>query len=668
MKNTRLMTGIGSALVVLLVVVFFGWFWSLGTVHAGPPPVIQLEVVKPGVEWRRATEEQWTALTESVVILPGDRVRTSADGEARVLWGDRGYTRVDSASEIVIEETPLDGTLTPGASISVRVESGRVWSRMLKLLDLDSSMEVKTSDVVATVRGTTFGIIKREESEVAVAESVVEVAAPDFSASTMVRDNQWGKFGQGAVMREMRDLRPDDTWAQGHMRKDKEDDVKVFGAMREYMNERGSMPVAPRFLVEASERLHLRTASAEAAPKLAALYAERRMARAMEAKQEGDWKAVAEYAKQAGPAKGALLGRMHVMVALQARQNGIAGLSRERGLRRELSDAKESARAYLDALGIDERIDDAILREEDRTPERLAPIREDLEIFETRITNIEASEDERAGLTKKAEAMRKRLEYALALSQGTPAPLPEDLPAEPPQQGTQIPDPVKRPTPVIKPPTTNPTPTSQPTTPSVYNRLSLLASPSILELGQAARLTLFGITADGRSEDITSRASFISANGTVSGNMFTPNKTGTAVVNATYTDSMGARIASASVTVNPRKAQTAALTGLSISFTGATTLPCNGRSPFKVMATYSDGRTQDVTMLSRFSVSDSKILFVSDGVAQTFCAAQKTSATLTATYTENQVVKSASAVITLDPEPPPSTGGTRGGTRAPYIY
>lgn len=665
MKNTRLLTGLGSAFVVLLVLVFFGWFWSLGIVHAGPPPAIQVEVVKPTVEWRHASEDQWTALTGGAVVLPGDRIRTGPEGEARIVWGDRGYTRLDAGTEVVVEETPLDGALTPGASIGIRVESGRTWSRMLKLLDLDSSMEVKTSDVVATVRGTTFGVIKNDESEVAVAESVVEVSAPDLSASTLVRDNQWGRFGAGAVVRELRELRPDDVWAQGHIKRDKEDDVKFFGALREYMNERAAEVAAPRFLVDASERLHLRVSSGDQAPKLASLYAERRLARAITQKQEGDWNAFAEYSKLAGPMKGSLLGRVHLAVALQSRQNGIVGLTRELSLRRELSDSTEVARAYLDALVIDERIDDAILREQDRTPERLMPIREDLEVFETRLTNIEATIEERTGLTKKAQALRKRLEYALALSQAVPPPVPE-TPAADILQGSQIREAVTPKPSVIKPPT-QPAPTTPPAD-AVYNRLTLLASPSMIDLGQTVRLTLFGITTDGRSDDITSRATFVSANGTVSGTLFKPTKTGTAVVNAMYTDSSGTRIASASVTVNVPKIQAATLTGLAISFTGPTTLPCSGRSPFKVIATYADGRTQDVTMLSRFTVSDPKIIFASDGVVQTFCAATKTTATLTASYTENQVTKTASAVITLDPDPRPSTSGGSGGTRYPYLY
>ncbi|MCK9361541.1 FecR family protein [Patescibacteria group bacterium] len=669
MNQKRLLSSLAGALVVLLAVVFFGWFWSLGSVHAGPPPAIQVEVVKPSVEWRHPTEEKWTVLTDPAVVLPGDRVRTGAEGEARIIWGDRGYTRIDPNSEIVIEETPLDGTLTPGASISVRVESGRVWSRMLKLLDLDSSMEVKTSDVVATVRGTTFGIVKEGESEIAVAESVVEVASADGRMSTLVRDNQWGRFGSGAVMREMRDLRADDLWAQGNMRKDKEDDEKVFGAMREFMMQRSKeMAAAPRFLVDASERLHLRVASAGHTPALAALYAERRLAGALMEKKDQDWKAFAEYAKQAGPMRGALLGRVHLAVALNARREGITGLSRERGMRRELADPTEAGRGYLDALGIDERIDDAILREQDRSPERLQSISEDLDIFDARIQNMEADASRKTGLNRKAEAMRKRLDYAIALAQNAPLPPPTPEPAPEILQGAQIPDPTKPKPPVIKPPTT---PTTQPTA-AVYQRLVLLASPSIVELGQTVRLTLFGVTAEGQSDDLTSRAAFStgsSADGSFSGNYFRPAKLGTVKVNAAYTDQNGTRATGVSITVNPASAPaTTGLQRISIAFTGPTTLPCNGRSPFKVIATYADGKTQDVTMLSKFTVSDSKIIFVSDGVVTTFCVAQATTATMGASYTEGSVTKTASAVITLDPEPPPATSGGGGGTRYPYLY
>lgn len=670
MQNRRIVFMAFAVLLLIGAGGFGGWFWSLGSAQAGELLAVSIEVVRPPVDILRTGEETWFDATGATPLLPGDRIRTGEDGEARIIWGDRGYTRIDPSSELVVERAPLDGSLAPGAEIRLRVERGRVWSRLLKLLDLDASMQVRTSDVVATVRGTTFGVIRDADgTQAAVSESVIEVAG-DVS-STLLRDNQWGLFLTGGVPVEIRDLRPDDAWAQRHIGLDRIDDERFSEYLRQASERSASrMPRAGAFWIDAAEGFRLRVASRVTAPRLAEAYAERRLARAWTFGDARDWNAFVRYADMAGEGKGRLLGALHARVASRARETGIDALAFERDVRRALAHPSDAARAYLDAVVLDEQIDDAMLRTGSRAPASLARIGATIDLFEARIDVLRADESEKDGLRKKTEALRKRLAHAMSL----PAPSPEESPSAEPMpellQGGQIPDPAKPPAQVLKPAEDASAPSPTPES-VVYARFTLLASPSIADVGVPVRLSLYGITSEGRADDLTPSATFFSSrsgDGSVSGNLFTPAFAGTITLTGTYADRDGLKSASAVITVRTSTPQDAGLQSVRLSFTGPTTLPCSGRSSFKVFATYGDGKTQDVTMLARLTISDSKLIYANnDGTLMTFCAAETSTATLTADYTEGQVTRSGSAQVTVEPEPPPTTGGQDGG-RYPYIY
>src|SRR5690242_16501866 len=176
-KSTRIAWGVALAVLVALIALFVLWFWSLGEAHAGQPPAIRIEAVKQPVEWHHAGETAWNTLSASVDAEAGDTIRTGDGGEARIVWGDRGTTRLDAGSVLTLETMPKDGSLDPGANIKLKLEGGRVWSRLIKLLDLGSSMQVESSAVVATVRGTSFGAAAAADgAQFAVTQSVVDVA------------------------------------------------------------------------------------------------------------------------------------------------------------------------------------------------------------------------------------------------------------------------------------------------------------------------------------------------------------------------------------------------------------------------------------------------------------------------------------------------------------
>jgi hypothetical protein len=640
MKNKRLGWGIAAGVAIILLVLFAVWFWSLGTAHAGQPPAIRIESVKQPVEWHHADETIWSTLADGVDAQAGDTVRTGEGGEARIVWGDRGTTRVDGGSELTLETIPANGSLDPGAQIKMKLEGGRIWSRVIKLLDLGSSMQVDSSAVVATVRGTSFGAaVVPEGAEFAVTESVVDVAGAS-GTRTLLRDNQWGDFDKGGSPRIVRALLPTDEWAARNREQDAREERDELSIWRKRLEERASsLKNAPAFLLDASESFHLALASGDQKQELATAYAERRLALLSTENRPQDASRFRGYVTLAGLSRGRLLGEWHGLATLRGR-TGEGDVAAARIWRTELAPASIPDRAYLDAVAIDDRIDDVLAAPGTRDQAVIKGIRSDIDTFENKIDALDASPDEKGGLHRKAEALRVRIDGVgdAPIVEAPPIPAPEI----PPTPGTQLPDTVKRPPALLKPaPTTTPTSAS-------YVRYQLLASPSSVTIGQTVNLTMFGITSAGQADDVTSRTSFNAASGAFSGNTFIPSVAGTITLNGMVD---GKTVSTAITVSKTAPVTTTGLQGISLQFTGPTVMACSAYSAFKVIASYADGKTADVTMLSKLSVTDPKVIYVNVGSLMSFCTVDVATADVVASYTENQVTKGASQTITVARDP-----------------
>jgi hypothetical protein len=116
-------------------------------------------------------------LTPFMTLLVDDRIETGTDGKAEIAWTGYGRTLIAPNTKLTI--TAADhGSNDDGIGARLKLEAGRVWTRLERLLGSGSSFEVKASNVVATVRGTSFGVGMDlpGKVEVKVAESNVSVA------------------------------------------------------------------------------------------------------------------------------------------------------------------------------------------------------------------------------------------------------------------------------------------------------------------------------------------------------------------------------------------------------------------------------------------------------------------------------------------------------------
>ena len=105
-------------------------------------------------------------LTGSRKVSPGTNVKTNSSGRAVIEASSAHTTIVDYNSQVVIADDSKDKNET-----KIALLSGAVWARLEKVFDKGEYYEIKTSNAVATVRGTSFGVWYSNHSTTAVVTS-----------------------------------------------------------------------------------------------------------------------------------------------------------------------------------------------------------------------------------------------------------------------------------------------------------------------------------------------------------------------------------------------------------------------------------------------------------------------------------------------------------------
>lgn len=119
--------------------------------------------------------DQQTKGMNEMELYAGDEVQV-ASGEARLLYPDTGMTVLLAGTKILL--VPKGDPKNGGLGLDIWLEAGKVWTRLERLLGSDESFSVTGSNVVATVRGTAFGMaLENGLVDVEVAHSQVKVTS-----------------------------------------------------------------------------------------------------------------------------------------------------------------------------------------------------------------------------------------------------------------------------------------------------------------------------------------------------------------------------------------------------------------------------------------------------------------------------------------------------------
>lgn len=682
---------IGSALAVIFLAGVGGAIWSLGSVPAEVKRGVTLTVERPQVEVRKGGQGEWHEVTSETSLEESDEVRTGTNGRAIIRFFENGETRLRESSSVKIEQAYAEAGQGSSLSVSVGLLGGRVWSRVLRLFDLDSSFSVRTDTVVATVRGTAFDVgLDASGTTMWVADSAVQMEidpritnkplsstnglmVPEgFTANVSLQ----GKTGE---VQPMTDTDTATDWFRRNVVADTafEKDVREMIAAR--FERAGAVHPDSAFdsFVRFSERLHLAFADSEA-PDLYATYLGRRLyaiktlidggksGLGLQAFMglENDVKKILKTpeGKTYLPPMRATLADMMVLLSDIGPSSPLYRLrQRLEDLNQLIAGEDRAAQLYARLLAIDSRLSvtsqliSANALEEagislegarqgignaERDLGQISPAMKEARVLLLR--------DKLDALKVREGVMVLRLQTALA-----PVTSPEDPHGADGSVTSTTGTLETGPVPQIEnpvPTTTPPTPTSSREPPvltqSPLTSLTLAAQPNPVIVGSMAQLRVTGTRADGSTEDLTSRASFLLSNslGTLNGPTYTATQSGSVVVQASVVE-YGLTV-QAQTTLQVTDA--VVLSKIDVVPQGSTTVSPGQTVPVVVTATYTNGFTAIVTSQATWVTSDANIGSVTNGIFTAWVNGQG-SVTITASYTEGGITKTANLPFTVTP-------------------
>jgi hypothetical protein len=645
------------------------WVWMLGAPPEEKGSAVRVTAVQGTAEQKAPSAAEWLPLASGVTLPEGTSVRTGEGSRVTLAFGDQAESRIAANSEVVVTQATFDGDGQADAKVTVTVQKGRVWSRVLRLFDLDSGFTVKTNDVVATVRGTAFDVEKRVESDDSVlwvSQSAVEAGdekafSADAAPDRLVSEGYMRAFKKGVP--QPKQPIPTDSFQGAWVKDMRALDAEFLAKSVRAPASGGTGMMAS--LTRWSQSMRMPFMKGQAKKD------------AMQKLMQDEWLATRDQAEQGnvGEATQAFSKTMEKAKAMVAdKDQGTERMVRRALFRAWLSfddvgpndapyrlkqkmedamgeqlaeDPTESA--YFRLMVLDARVDEAIAALDRK---ELDTAQKTIELVQQGLVNVERDVKGMKDLTvahrralmakdlaihvrlealqeRKRAAMEKPVEPApvlevapsstapIAPTSTTPSKPADKKPATPPAPvTTQTPTPAPTPTP----------PPSQPTA-KACTGLKLSVQPATLEVKQTAALSAYATYDDGTGEDVTRLAAYrlLSGAGTLAGSVFTATAAGTAQIEASMKCPANTVSASASVTVSAP-----AVTPTRFSM-GAQppTIGLGGTVTLTAAMQYSDNSSKTVTANTSFTSSDPNMGSVQGNV---FTAGRKSGTVIVNAY------------------------------------
>ena len=170
----------------LLLTVVFGLLGT-GILVAG----ISAHVVAQSgtIEVRRAGRNDWQPLPNGDVarVKVGDALRTGSDGTVTLHWADGTTLKVAPDSLLTVRKYQLEAKEPVQVSV-LKLDLGKVWTRVSHELTGDSRFEIETPSAVAAVTGTIFSVTASAEgTSVEVYDGSVDLTA-DGQTKSVAKD------------------------------------------------------------------------------------------------------------------------------------------------------------------------------------------------------------------------------------------------------------------------------------------------------------------------------------------------------------------------------------------------------------------------------------------------------------------------------------------------
>lgn len=660
---------------VILLVIFGLWFWSLSALNRVEDSKGFLVLEKGMVFITSKDSGLEQQASSGLELKEGDTLRTAKDSSASVMVFGRAVMRLDEETTVVIEQADLRGV---SLNYKWRLSGGRVWNRVIRLLDLESSYQGQTDSVVATVRGTAYALLNREDKgELLVEHGSVLIDSNNGNfRSDLKIDGDWVSFQPDGRIFETGEAASstwrDDAWRdlnKGH------DTNFVESATRALLVasgvQSGHKPDQWLYGLSGwSEKLRIWMAGKKAV-ELQARYAGRKVAYAhdlivrgksglafhvlSEAEKEitnsMQGRHVSEYIEEIRPIIGNLL-----LAVSQVHPDDILYRFKIRleDLYVKVWEGEPAQVFYARSLAVDARLDEASGM--DCQAQSLERLRETINAVEQ---GLAREENDFAGLrttinpqyqslleekikshSLRLDRMRRKLDecqkpLAPVIDEVQSATSTESLLDESGQASSTQRNNADESS-GVNPPADGENKDQPPVTAQELDleKIEILAQPNPVNVGESARLSVRGFKRDGSSLDVTGLAGLkvIGNLGSLSGSSFTSNTPGSVIIEATVNDGLKILTSRVSVTV----IQTVELSRISISPAGGDLATGQSRI-LSVTAHYSNGFSSNVTAAARWSLSNNLVSLAGSTIT---AGLDRTGVvTVTAEYSENGIIK-----------------------------
>jgi hypothetical protein len=151
-------------------------------IHASANEVLTTAV--EGTAQAFTTGKKPIPLKKGSRLMQNQEVRVGEKSRVELLFPDGTVMRLAEKSRVNLGKITFDRK-TEGKNVNVNLGSGKLWAKVKKLVTPDSSVEVRTANAVAGVRGTVYRVNVNEDRSalVKVYDGSVYVANPPIDTS-----------------------------------------------------------------------------------------------------------------------------------------------------------------------------------------------------------------------------------------------------------------------------------------------------------------------------------------------------------------------------------------------------------------------------------------------------------------------------------------------------
>lgn len=204
-----------AILVVLaLVIMIIAAFTVTNTLFV-MQRVATVELARGGVQIRPRGEKEFRPLGEAKNVKTGDTLRTGKDGCLELSWVDGTRLKLDPGTTMTIVKCTFDALDRVDTS-AFRLDLGRIWVRVIKLLTRGSTFEVETPAATAGVRGTVFAVEVTPDGATSVSVWDGSVAVSAGGARPEISGGQLAHIAPNGSVQEVQALSPEDRAAWEH--------------------------------------------------------------------------------------------------------------------------------------------------------------------------------------------------------------------------------------------------------------------------------------------------------------------------------------------------------------------------------------------------------------------------------------------------------------------